>query len=149
VPLRFHAPRVLTVSFCWLATFGAVCVAWVFFRADNLETAFGVVRGMAGLNGVDLVDRHLAYLGSLGPRLEALGIHFVPMANTTLHFIVYGYVIAALAACLLLPNTQTLAKRLPRLSPRQNLAFASALGVLTAITVCELEQPSEFLYFNF
>jgi alginate O-acetyltransferase complex protein AlgI len=149
VPFRLHAPRVVTAPFCWMTTFGAVCVAWVFFRSDNVSTALSVIRGMAGLNGVNLVDRHRVYFGPFAPRLEAVGIHFVPAADTTLHFMAYGYVIAAVAACLLLHNTQTLAERLSRLSPRQNLALASALGTLAAITVCELERPSEFLYFNF
>jgi hypothetical protein len=149
VPAWLRLPRVMALPLCWLLTFGAVCVAWVFFRADSVPTALGVVRGMGGLNGINLVDRHRGYFGALAPRLEQLGIHFVPTTDTTLHFIVYGYAIAAMAACLLLPNTQTLAERLPRLSPRLNLALASAVGALAAITVCELERPSEFLYFNF
>ncbi|HSP79889.1 MAG TPA: MBOAT family O-acyltransferase, partial [Myxococcaceae bacterium] len=33
------------------ATFVAVVVAWVFFRAETLEGALGVLKGMAGLSG--------------------------------------------------------------------------------------------------
>jgi len=35
-------------------TFLAVVVAWVFFRADSLGSAWSVLRGMAGMNGVSL-----------------------------------------------------------------------------------------------
>jgi alginate O-acetyltransferase complex protein AlgI len=34
----------------WLVTFHVVCVAWVFFRAPDLDTAFGVLGGL-GLGG--------------------------------------------------------------------------------------------------
>jgi D-alanyl-lipoteichoic acid acyltransferase DltB (MBOAT superfamily) len=147
LPLR--APRIVMVPMSWIGTFGAVCVAWAFFRADSLTTALGVVRGMLGLNGIALAEPHRAYLGALGPRLQELGVHFLPPAETTLHFSAYAYVIAAIAACLLLPNTQMIAERLPKVPTRSRLALASALGALAAITICELERPSEFLYFNF
>jgi D-alanyl-lipoteichoic acid acyltransferase DltB (MBOAT superfamily) len=147
LPLR--APRIVTAPMSWIATFGAVCVAWAFFRADSLTTAVGIVRGMVGLNGVALAEPYRAYLGALGLRLQEFGVHLVPPAETTLHFSAYAYVIAAIAACLLLPNTQTIAERLPKVPPRSRLALASALGALAAVTICELERPSEFLYFNF
>ena len=35
-------------------TFVCVVVAWVFFRATNLDTALNVLNGMIGLNGVVL-----------------------------------------------------------------------------------------------
>jgi alginate O-acetyltransferase complex protein AlgI len=144
-----RVPRVLTQPLCWLATFGAVCVAWVFFRADSVTTALRVVGGMAGLNGVDLLDRHRIYLGRFATLLEQYGVQFLPESATDLHLIVYVYSLVAIAACLMLPNTQTLAAVLPKLSRPRNFALASALGMLAAITVCELERPSEFLYFNF
>jgi len=36
----------------WALTFMAVAVAWVFFRASDLHTAFDVLAAMAGLHGV-------------------------------------------------------------------------------------------------
>jgi D-alanyl-lipoteichoic acid acyltransferase DltB (MBOAT superfamily) len=32
----------------WLLTFHVVCLAWIFFRADSLGTAFDVIGGIAG-----------------------------------------------------------------------------------------------------
>jgi alginate O-acetyltransferase complex protein AlgI len=36
----------------WAVTFFAVCLAWIYFRADSLEAANNVVAGFLGLNGV-------------------------------------------------------------------------------------------------
>ncbi|MEZ6011346.1 MAG: MBOAT family O-acyltransferase [Hyphomonas sp.] len=38
----------------WALTFFAVCFAWIFFRAENLEAANNVVRGFLGFNGVNI-----------------------------------------------------------------------------------------------
>jgi D-alanyl-lipoteichoic acid acyltransferase DltB (MBOAT superfamily) len=46
----------------WLVTFNVVCVAWVFFRAPDLDTAFGVLGGL-GLSGpAPLVTLPLVFL---------------------------------------------------------------------------------------
>jgi alginate O-acetyltransferase complex protein AlgI len=46
----------------WLVTFHVVCVAWVFFRAPDLDTAFGVLGGL-GLSGPSpLVTLPLVFL---------------------------------------------------------------------------------------
>jgi D-alanyl-lipoteichoic acid acyltransferase DltB (MBOAT superfamily) len=46
---RFPGFR-LPVWVAWLVTFHVVCVAWVFFRAPDLHTAFGILGGL-GLSG--------------------------------------------------------------------------------------------------
>lgn len=146
---RFHLPARTARFFSWLFTFLAVCFAWAFFRADSLTTAMNLMRGILGLNGLALAARWRTYLGSLGPRLEQLGVHFVPRTGADLHLIVFAYAVLAVAACLTLPNTQALAERLGRLSRRQSAVLASAFGIFAALLVCDLERPSEFLYFNF
>lgn len=53
----------------WLITFLAVVVGWVFFRAGNLETAFTVLRGMIGINGISLpseLSNSFAFLQNWG-----------------------------------------------------------------------------------
>ncbi|MBF0624335.1 MAG: MBOAT family protein [Magnetococcales bacterium] len=52
----------------WGLTFGAVVVAWVFFRANSLAGAWGLLRAMFGGNGLDL-PRTLAPW--LAPLVEA------------------------------------------------------------------------------
>jgi alginate O-acetyltransferase complex protein AlgI len=39
-------PAPLTALFQWLLTFHVVCLAWIFFRADSLGTAFDVLGGL-------------------------------------------------------------------------------------------------------
>jgi hypothetical protein len=46
---RYHGVRVPAWA-AWLVTFHLVCVAWVFFRAPDLGTAFDVLGGL-GLSG--------------------------------------------------------------------------------------------------
>ena len=126
-PLRCLAGRGLT--------FLAVAVAWVFFRAADLPTAWGVLRAMAGANGL---------VGAPGaPALGAGG---------------FAVVAALLGLAWLAPNTQQLtgyrgpgaADVLPggwrwsAASPR----WAVAVGGLAAVTVLCLTRVSEFIYFQ-
>jgi D-alanyl-lipoteichoic acid acyltransferase DltB (MBOAT superfamily) len=41
-------PPQATRALQWLLTFHVVCLAWIFFRADSLGTAFDVIGGIAG-----------------------------------------------------------------------------------------------------
>jgi D-alanyl-lipoteichoic acid acyltransferase DltB (MBOAT superfamily) len=41
-------PPLATRPLQWLLTFHVVCLAWIFFRADSLTTAFDVIGGIAG-----------------------------------------------------------------------------------------------------
>jgi len=41
-------PGVVSRSLQWLLTFHIVCLAWIFFRADSLGTAFDVIDGIVG-----------------------------------------------------------------------------------------------------
>jgi D-alanyl-lipoteichoic acid acyltransferase DltB (MBOAT superfamily) len=57
----------------WLVTFHVVCVAWVFFRAPDLDTAFGVLGGL-GLSGpAPLITLPLVFL-----LVAAVAIQAVP-----------------------------------------------------------------------
>jgi D-alanyl-lipoteichoic acid acyltransferase DltB (MBOAT superfamily) len=56
----------------WLVTFHVVCVAWVFFRAPDLETAFGVLGGL-GLGGPSpLVTLPLVFLVVAAVAIQAV-----------------------------------------------------------------------------
>jgi len=62
-------------------TLVAVIVAWVLFRAENLDVAGRVLSGMAGLNGVALPEQWLYSQASLANSLQAVGIKFENLAN--------------------------------------------------------------------
>jgi alginate O-acetyltransferase complex protein AlgI len=56
----------------WLVTFNVVCVAWVFFRAPDLHTAFAVLGGL-GLGGPSpLVTLPLVFLVVVSVAIQAL-----------------------------------------------------------------------------
>ncbi|MEE9543666.1 MAG: MBOAT family protein, partial [Thermodesulfobacteriota bacterium] len=59
-----------------IITFLAVVVSWVFFRADSFTSALGILRGMAGLNGVEFYIKYLKKWPVLAPKLSELGVKF-------------------------------------------------------------------------
>ena len=40
----------------WLITMMAIIIAWIFFRAENIQTAMGILSGMVGLNGFSTME---------------------------------------------------------------------------------------------
>jgi len=64
-----------------LLTLMAVIIAWVLFRAENLDVAGRVYAGMLGLNGVALPAEWLHNHESLANSLSNFGIGFQPLAN--------------------------------------------------------------------
>lgn len=61
-------------------TLVAVIVAWVVFRAENIDVAGRVLAGMAGVNGVALPVEWLSAHASLANSLGAIGVQFEPLA---------------------------------------------------------------------
>jgi D-alanyl-lipoteichoic acid acyltransferase DltB (MBOAT superfamily) len=119
-------------------TFCAVIIAWVPFRADDLASAFAMLRAMAGANG----------LGSFNdsPELGPAWLLIVPL----------------LALVWLAPNTQQITGYLPPAGPapepirlpawlrwRPSPRFAVAGGLLLAVAFLSLSKVSEFIYFQF
>jgi len=128
-----------------LATFLAVCVAWVFFRATTFAGAGRVLSAMAGSGeggrGAEVVD------GLRGARIVAL----------------------LLAACWLLPNTQQwMARWRPafefgrgarhwarddagpaRLRWAPTAAWGAAIALMGAFAVAQMARATEFIYYQF
>ena len=113
-------------------TFTAVTVAWVVFRAESLEVAGALYRGMAGLNGWASSPFH-------GFELPYKVSEFYRT------FLLCGVV----AFCL--PNSGQLARWLPPQRSGRTWAVASALviGLLFGAGVSRLGSHSPFLYFQF
>jgi D-alanyl-lipoteichoic acid acyltransferase DltB (MBOAT superfamily) len=138
-------PRALS----WVVTFGSVVVAWAFFRADSVGVALRIVKAMLGVDGIALPIRERAHFGALAVPLEHLGVSFVPDTATTLTLLATLAVVVATGACLALPNVHALAQRIKAMPPALGSSAAAVLGVLAAAAVLRIDQPSEFLYFNF
>ena len=131
----------------WLLTFLAVVVAWVFFRAHDFGSAWAVIAGMAGLHGVGGFTLNLA---------DAQTLDYLPL---------FPALAALLAAVVALPNSQQLVSRWllqepqPRTAPTGGsgavawrnppLWVAIAWGIVAAVGLMHVSQPTQFLYFNF
>jgi alginate O-acetyltransferase complex protein AlgI len=156
-----------------LLTFLAVVVGWVFFRAETLQDAIDILRGMTGRNGCSF-SRKLATSG-IAPFLKSMGVSF--KGTLTLTELGSGKAFKLLLAALLIafyfPNLQQIFARyrpaltdLPQtvnengqVSPKgwlQRLCQwnptyikAWAMGLVFAYTLLNFTKISEFLYFRF
>lgn len=154
-------------------TFLAVVFGWVFFRADSMEAAFSILKGMVGASGLSLpyslFDR-LAFMQPWGVTFDGLvpdvAISFLPFITL---FII------AFAIVWLVPNIYQWMEKHSPAADLVSLAtsastnkqgnrqmsrwfqwrpirlFSLLIGILAFATVKTLlEAPqSEFLYFNF
>ena len=146
-----------------LVTFLAVVVSWVFFRAESFSSALSILRGMAGLNGVEFYKRYLTKWPELAPKLSELGIKF---SDTRLFegddalFWFIGLAIIVWA----LPNVHQLMgeysaaltsegsgapepAKLIRWRP--GIIQAIITAAIALIAILSLTRISEFLYFQF
>ena len=122
----------------WVArgvTFLCVTVAWVFFRAESVGQATGMLRAMAGLNGWTTAPLNLADL--YGYRQQIL-------------------IASLLAVALIAPNTQEWImgegrERLASMVPRWRFTpvWAGVAAACFLFTLTRLSAVSEFIYFNF
>jgi alginate O-acetyltransferase complex protein AlgI len=126
-----------TVAGAWVArgiTFLCVTVAWVFFRAESVGEATGMLRAMAGVNG---------WLAA-------------PLDLTDLYEYRDQILIAALlAVALIAPNTQEWIMGEGRVRttvvPRWRFTpiWAGVAAACFLFTLTRLSAVSEFIYFNF
>lgn len=143
-----------------LLTFVAVVIAWVVFRASNMNSAVVMLKAMAGFNGLVLPDFWLPKWGAFGQWLAAQGVVFGDTRD-----LVSGGLINWIWILLLFvwfaPNTQQLlaahrpALGLPadmrpvRLAWRPTAVFAAIAVALFTLSLFNLHRQSEFLYFQF
>jgi D-alanyl-lipoteichoic acid acyltransferase DltB (MBOAT superfamily) len=147
----------------WLArtlTFIAVVAGWVVFRADNMDAALLMLKGMAGLHGFTLPDHWLAKWGALGAWLSGMGVTFSDARGLVTAGLIY-WIVILLALAWLAPNTQEIMDRArPVLDAQVSDVqrwwmwrpapwVAVPLAMLALLVVVNLHKKSEFLYFQF
>ena len=148
---------------CWALTFFCVVFGWVLFRADSFGSAMRLWKGMVGLNGIALPDRHIAALHRIG--LDPAGFSFSTqplILNPTIEALVWIIGLVAIAA--LLPNSQQIVGLAPiagtRPSPplpawarwmrwNPSVPWAFVISGIAVVVVLHLTELSEFLYFKF
>lgn len=156
----------------WI-TLTAVIVAWVFFRAKDIDSALAILKGMAGMNGLVLPEIWVHSLGWIGQLLMESGIHFGDTGSFS-----GGNELAWIAlltlVVLFMPNTQQIMKGfkpvldMPQEQQRRawkwrafqaivpwpiewqpSMAWATVLMVVATWGLFNLSKVSEFLYFQF
>jgi D-alanyl-lipoteichoic acid acyltransferase DltB (MBOAT superfamily) len=120
-------------------TFGAVMLAWVFFRAPDFAVAADVLWGMAGGHGLSLPTALRGVAGWL-PGATFSGLRWIDPAGPTLPALGLAMVLALHA-----PTTLELVERRWRPSPGWRLACTALL----VAALFNISQPTEFLYFQF
>jgi alginate O-acetyltransferase complex protein AlgI len=120
-----------------LITFLSVVVAWVFFRAADLASAWRMLTGMFSFQGLGEPDPVRWMLGYHVPPESALGL---------LVLLVIG-----LSLVWLVPNSQALVERFRPRSVGRQTTIIGALAVLVALLVAinGSRASSDFIYFNF
>ncbi|NNF17936.1 MAG: MBOAT family protein [Gammaproteobacteria bacterium] len=151
--------RWYTQQLAQLTTFFAVVIGWVFFRASDFDSAWRILGGMFGVNGITVPSAILNAATGLQPVLSGLGITADGGSGKLFVFgslwIVLLFMIAWFG-----PNSQSLLKEHEPVLESGNIApsrlrwaparpWAIACGVLLAIGILALPEVSEFLYFQF
>ena len=145
-------------------TMAALLFSMAIFRADNLHTAWLMIKGLAGLNGVLMPELHLNLWGLefLKPVLTGWGIQVGTISLLRpycLEWLIFCWFIVSF-----MPNTQEIMSRAEPalhyhlqeaegtwawLRWRPTPAWALACGLLAAMTLLMMAKPSPFLYFQF
>ena len=133
--LNIALPNVMN----WGMTFLCVTVLWVFFRAENFHDAWNIIYAMAGGNGFALPAG-----GKFEELFDGLGISFA-------HFRVLGSLIKPIGILTILAvvlmkmkNPIEYAKHF-----RPNKTLLLITFVLLFISLYQMTQKTEFLYFQF
>ena len=141
----FRHTRFYTIV-CWLVTFNFVNIAWIFFRAQNLQGALNLLEGMFG--GVVVLPSFLeSKLGFLGlTQINGAAIGFGGwLQNIGGSWESVLALIAATIICVCCANSLALMRNMRKSTIIIcAIAFAHCLIVLTTS-----DYQAPFLYFNF
>lgn len=126
-------------------TFTAVVFAWVFFRAENFDTAIRMMNGMSGLNGISL-PAGLAFIDWM----SGYGITFnghAPLTQLSLKDIAL-WIPLGLAVVWFMPNCMQLSKFVEE---RFKTSFLAGffVGSIFLIALMSFKKTSPFIYFQF
>ncbi len=151
--------------FCWLVTFTAVIVAWVYFRAPTLSQGNAIILALVGNNGAELPAGIVSRLGNTAAMLQSLGIGSGNGSGS--QFVTnFAWVFAAGLGAVFMPNVAQIFHRVDAvlyehsgsfkaqltrqwLAWKTSVPWALVTAVLMLLGVLTLTQVSEFLYFQF
>jgi alginate O-acetyltransferase complex protein AlgI len=157
-PQRRHS-SVLGTLVSGTVTFLAVSAAWIFFRAEDIPSAFNLLKGITGFNGIAVHEGTSGFWQGL--------VHVLPPAalvpEGALQHVQIPWTRVALAVrflgaavlLLLMPNTRQIAQRVERTcascgpSRFYRYAVPGLAGVLLVAALSQMQKVSAFLYFQF
>ena len=117
------------VLLCWLITFNFVNITWIFFRAENIQGAFNLVKGMFS-----------------GEMVRTL-FHIAPSIMESIFCA--GFIGIALFCCLVFKNSIFLMYQLSYRYANIFMIFAAVIFVYALLTLAGRSYTPQFLYFNF
>jgi alginate O-acetyltransferase complex protein AlgI len=148
---RITANRRLVQIASQALTLLSVIVAWVFFRANSIDAALGILGSMSGHSGVTLPASLVRYLpATWSPALAHWGVHFGDLGSAYGGVAQVLWIAVLMTVCLYLPNTQQwIDSGRGSLRWTPSTRWAAVLGLATAWCILQLGNLSEFLYFQF
>jgi D-alanyl-lipoteichoic acid acyltransferase DltB (MBOAT superfamily) len=138
-------------------TFFAVAIAWVYFRAENIDAANAMVKSLLGYSGIIWPEEARTQLGMFADVFSDMGLQFqyTKYFNGMEHMVL---MLALLAFVWLSPNIQQIfyhesatlnVRDGSRLRWRPNKRWLVVVLLMAVISILKLGQVSEFLYFQF
>lgn len=144
LPPRLTTSRAWTAT-CWLATFLAVVIAWVFFRASDHHAALKILKAMAGVTSITAPAASAAELASMAVLFVVLAVIAFGMPNSQTVVGIPGSTL----------ESQDARREIAPLDHgrwwkwRPNMRSAALYGLVFAAVLVSLSKPSPFLYFQF
>jgi len=152
---RLWSKTGLTMSraVAWFVTFMFVNAAWVFFRAESLDSAVRMLSAMCDISTVRFGDIFLGVMQYYSPvplpSLPVASGALIVSIATLQHLMIFGLV------ALTMPNTIQVSRYIlyrGRFALSFNLRWSLVVGALFFISCATFigdSHPSKFLYFNF
>lgn len=129
----------------WSMTFTFIVFTWVVFRAENIDTALMLWKGMLGFNGISISPFLAGVVPSFGGLLQFDGFYQHLWQSFTLSapkmLVVFLMVLGVVT---LAKNTHEIVAKF-----RPNVLYFSATVVLFCCGLYFMNTVSEFIYFNF
>ena len=117
---------------CWFMTFNFINLAWIFFRAENLNGAVNLIKGMFGVANVEIPHKWSKIFSTLQGGTNEILI----------------WIVCAFIVCIALKNSLEMLKGFDKFIAIKSL-FATILLIISLYTMCFANRQIEFLYFNF
>jgi alginate O-acetyltransferase complex protein AlgI len=131
----------------WFITFNFVNIAWVFFRAKEWEDAINVLKGMLGVNGIEVSTSLVQFYNYTFKKISVLMPHLYGVQNKNLifQFNTYFYISIGFILVLFFKNTNKSKEAL-----HSNFIYIKIilLFVLSLVNIHYMNSDT-FIYFNF